>query len=62
MIIEGDSSPEFLEKMKAIKMSRMTIENMTTEDLIAEMQRQLDCKIWIDSTGEWHFKPNKTEQ
>ena len=24
-----------------------------------EMEKKLDCKIWIDSAGEWHFKPNK---
>lgn len=58
MIIEGGGSPEFAEKLKSIKMSRMSVENLTTEQLIAKMQELLDCKIWIDEAGEWHFQPN----
>jgi hypothetical protein len=55
LIIE-DGTPEFMEKMKT---TRMKLGNLTNEELIAEMEKKLDCKIWIDSAGEWHFKPNK---
>jgi hypothetical protein len=33
--------------------------NLTTEELLAEMEKKLDCKAWIDKAGEWHLKPNK---
>ena len=56
MIIE-DGTPEFAEKLKATKIS--LAKNLTTEELLAEMEKKLDCKAWIDETGEWHLKPNK---
>ena len=56
MIIE-DETPEFLEKLKTTKVSLAT--NLTTEELLGEMEKKLDCKVWIDATGEWHLKPNK---
>ena len=56
MIIE-DETPEFLEKLKTTKIS--LAKNLTTEELLAEMEKKLDCKAWIDETGEWHLKPNK---
>ena len=59
MIIEGDENPEFLEKLKTMKISFKN--NLTTEELIAEMEKKLDCKMWIDPSGKWHFKPNNKE-
>ena len=59
VIIEGDENPEFLEKLKTTKISFK--DNLTTEELIAEMEKKLDCKMWIDKSVEWHFKPNKKE-
>jgi hypothetical protein len=56
LIIE-DETPEFLEKLKTTKIS--LAKNLTTEELLAEMEKKLDCKAWIDKTGEWHLKPNK---
>lgn len=56
MIIE-DETPEFVEKLKTTKIS--LAKNLTTEELLAEMEKKLDCKAWIDETGEWHLKPNK---
>ena len=56
MIIEN-STPEFIEKLKATKIS--LAKNLTTEELLTEMENKLDCKVWIDETGEWHLKPNK---
>jgi len=56
LIIE-DETPEFLEKLKTTKISMAT--NLTTEELLGEMEKKLDCKVWIDVTGEWHLKPNK---
>ena len=56
MIIE-DGTPEFLEKLKIAKISLAT--NLTTEELLEEMGKKLDCKVWIDATGEWHLKPNR---
>lgn len=56
MIIEGET-PEFLEKLKTTKISLS--KNLTTEELLAEMEKKLDCKAWIDETGEWHLRPNK---
>ncbi len=56
LIIE-DETPEFLEKLKTTKIS--LAKNLTTEELLAEMEVKLDCKAWIDETGEWHLKPNK---
>lgn len=56
MIIE-DGTPEFLEKLKITKISLVT--NLTTEELLEEMEKKLDCKVWIDATGEWHLKPNR---
>lgn len=56
MIIE-DGTPEFLEKLKITKISLAT--NLTTEELLDEMEKKLDCKVWIDATGEWHLKPNR---
>ena len=49
MIIE-DETPEFLEKLKTAKISLAT--NLTTEELLGEMEKKLDCKVWIDATGE----------
>lgn len=56
MIIE-DGTPEFLEKLKTVKIS--LAKNLTTEELLAEIEKKLDCKAWIDKTGEWHLKPRK---
>lgn len=56
MIIDGET-PEFLEKLKTTKIS--LAKNLTTEELLAEMEEKLDCKAWIDESGEWHLKPNK---
>lgn len=56
MIIEDETS-EFLEKLKTMKIS--LAKNLTTEELLAEVEKKLDCKAWIDDTGEWHLKPNK---
>ena len=56
MIIE-DETPEFVEKLKTTKIS--LAKNLTTEELLAEMEKKLDCRAWIDETGEWHLKPNK---
>ena len=56
MIIE-ESTPEFIEKLKTIKISLSN--NLTTDELLAVMEEKLDCKVWIDETGEWHLKPNK---
>jgi len=56
LIIE-DETPEFVEKLKTTKIS--LAKNLTTEELLAEMEKKLDCKAWIDETGEWHLKPNK---
>jgi len=56
LIIE-DGTPEFLEKLKITKISLVT--NLTTEELLEEMEKKLDCKVWIDATGEWHLKPNR---
>lgn len=56
MIIE-DETPEFVEKLKATKISLS--KNLTTEELLAAIETKLDCKAWIDETGEWHLKPNK---
>jgi hypothetical protein len=56
LIIE-DGTPEFLEKLKITKISLAT--NLTTEELLDEMEKKLDCKVWIDATGEWHLKPNR---
>ncbi|HXV46637.1 MAG TPA: hypothetical protein VD736_08190 [Nitrososphaera sp.] len=56
MIIE-DGTPEFIEKLKTTKIS--LARNLTTEELLAEMEKKLDCRAWIDKTGEWHLKPNK---
>lgn len=56
MIIE-DETPEFVEKLKTTKIS--LAKNLTTEELLAEMEKNLDCKAWIDEAGEWHLKPNK---
>jgi hypothetical protein len=56
LIIE-DGTHEFIEKLKTTKISLE--KNLTTEELLAEMEQKLDCKVWIDETGEWHLKPNK---
>jgi len=56
LIIENET-PEFLEKLKTAKISLAA--NLTTEELLGEMEKKLDCKVWIDVTGEWHLKPNK---
>lgn len=56
LIIE-DGTPEFIEKLKTTKIS--LARNLTTEELLAEMEKKLDCRAWIDKTGEWHLKPNK---
>jgi hypothetical protein len=56
LIIEGET-PEFFEKLKTTKISLS--KNLTTEELLAEMEKRLECKAWIDETGEWHLKPNK---
>jgi hypothetical protein len=56
LIIE-DETPEFVEKLKTTKIS--LAKNLTTEELLAEMEKKLDCRAWIDETGEWHLKPNK---
>lgn len=56
MIVE-DGTSEFLEKLKITKIS--LAKNLTTEELLAEMEKKLDCKAWIDEAGEWHLKPNK---
>ncbi len=56
MIIEGET-PEFLEKLKTTKIS--LAKNLTTEELLAEMEKKLDCRAWIDEAGEWHLKPNR---
>jgi hypothetical protein len=56
LIIE-DETPEFLEKLKTKKIS--LAKNLTTEELLAEMEKKLDCRAWIDEAGEWHLKPNK---
>ena len=56
MIIE-DETPEFLEKLKTTKIS--LAKDLTTEELLAEIEKKLDCKAWIDGTGEWHLRPNK---
>jgi len=56
LIIE-DGTPEFLEKLKITKISLAT--NLTTEELLEEMEKKLDCKVWIDASGEWHLKPNR---
>lgn len=56
VIIEDETS-EFLEKLKTMKIS--LAKNLTTEELLAEVEKKLDCKAWIDDTGEWHLKPNK---
>jgi len=56
VIIEDETS-EFIEKLKTTKIS--LAKNLTTEELLAEVEKKLDCKAWIDDTGEWHLKPNK---
>ena len=56
LIIE-DGTPEFIEKLKTTKIS--LARNLTTEELLAQMEKKLDCRAWIDETGEWHLKPNK---
>jgi hypothetical protein len=55
LIIE-DGNPAFLEKLKVTKISLTN--NLTTEELLAEMEKKLDCKAWIDESGEWHLRPN----
>jgi len=57
LIIE-DETPEFLEKLKTSKKISLAT-NLNTEELLVEMEKKLDCKVWIDATGEWHLKPNK---
>jgi hypothetical protein len=56
LIIE-DETPEFLEKLKTTKIS--LAKNLTTEELVAEIEKKLDCRAWIDEAGEWHLKPNR---
>jgi hypothetical protein len=56
-LIVEDGTSEFLEKLKITKIS--LAKNLTTEELLAEMEKKLDCKAWIDEAGEWHLKPNK---
>jgi hypothetical protein len=56
LIIEGET-PEFLEKLKITKIS--LAKNLTTEELLAEIEKKLDCSAWMDEAGEWHLKPNK---
>jgi hypothetical protein len=56
LIIE-DGTPEFVEKLKTTKIS--LAKNLTTEELLSEMEKKLDCRAWIDKAGEWHLKPNK---
>lgn len=56
MIVE-DGTPEFLEKLKTVKIS--LAKNLTTEELLAEIEKKLDCKARVDKTGEWHLKPGK---
>jgi len=56
LIIEGET-PESFAKLKTTKISLS--KNLTTEELLAEMEKRLECKAWIDETGEWHLKPNK---
>ena len=56
MIIE-DETPEFLEKLKTTKIS--LAKNLSTEELLGEMEKRLDCKVWIDESGEWHLKTNR---
>jgi hypothetical protein len=56
LIIE-DETPEFVEKLKTTRIS--LAKNLTTEELLGEMEKKLDCKAWIDEAGEWHLKPNK---
>lgn len=56
MIIE-DETPEFVEKLKTTKISLS--KNLTTEELLTAIETNLDCKAWIDETGEWHLRPNK---
>lgn len=56
MIVE-DGTSEFLEKLKITKIS--LAKNLTTEELLAEKEKKLDCKAWIDEAGDWHLKPNK---
>lgn len=56
LIIEGET-PEFVEKLRTTKISLTT--NLTTEELLAVMEKKLDCKAWIDDAGEGHLKPNK---
>jgi hypothetical protein len=46
-----------LKKLKTTKI--FLAKNLTTEELLAEMGKKLDCKAWIDEAGEWHLKPNK---
>jgi len=55
LIIE-DGTPDFLEKLKTMKIS--LADNPNTEELLEEMEKKLDCKAWIDKTGEWHLRPN----
>jgi hypothetical protein len=55
-LIVEDGTPEFLEKLKTMKIS--LAKNLTTEELLAEIEKKLDCKAWIDETGEWHLKPH----
>ncbi len=45
MIIE-DGTYEFLEILKTSKIS--LAKNLTTEELLAEMEKKLDCKVWLD--------------
>ena len=49
VIIEGDENPEFLEKLKTTKISFKN--NLTTEELIAEMEKKLDCKVGCQQSG-----------
>jgi hypothetical protein len=56
-LIVEDETPEFIEKLKTTRIS--LAKNLTTEELLAEMEKKLDCKAWIDESGEWHLKPNR---
>ena len=56
MIVE-DGTPEFFEKLKTAKIS--LAKNLATEELLAEIEKKLDCKARVDKTGEWHLELGK---
>ena len=56
LMVAGETH-EFLEKLNTTKFRWQ--ENLPTEELLAEMEKKLDCKAWTDQVGEWDIKLNR---